>query len=56
MGVITTTAVSLTEPNIVTNMSLTTESRTDPDDATKEQSRAVFRLDVERDADRKSVV
>ena len=52
MGAITTTAEKLTEANIVTNMSLTTESMRDPADDTGESElyRAVLRLDIERDA------
>jgi len=50
MSAITYAATTLTESNMVTNMALTTESRTDPADENSEQYRAVLRLDIERDA------
>jgi len=51
MAVITYTAQKLTEPNIVREFSVTTESQKDPTDSTgqRDQYRAICRLVVERD-------
>ena len=50
MSAITTTATTLTEPNIVVGLSLDTESKVDEEDSDIELYRAVMRLEIERDA------